>query len=120
MTNKNKNGSYIGTFILDFQTTNFESDSKIAIEILSHYQKICNFSNDCYTFTLDNPVSSAGWSFAKLFLSGQFVEKLWEINSNEIDGSRGKKFEDKFVSWLSTKLRNGKCDAQLKVAMEMK
>ena len=69
MTNKNKNGSYIGTFILDFQTINFESDSKIAIEILSHYQKICNFSNHCYTFTLDNPVSSAGWSFAKLCLS---------------------------------------------------
>jgi hypothetical protein len=120
MANKNKNGSYIGTFILDFQTVNFESDSKIAIEILSDYHKLCNFSNDCNTFALDNPVSSAGWAFAKLFLSGQFVEKLCEINSEEIDGSRGKKFEAKFVSWLSTKLRNSKCEAQIKIAMEMK
>jgi hypothetical protein len=114
------NGSYIGTFILDFQTTSFESDSKIAIEMLSEYQKICNFSDDHNTFALDNPVSSAGWSFAKLFLSGQFVEKLYEINSNEIDNSQGKKFEDKFVSWLGTRLKNSECDAQIKIAMEMK
>jgi hypothetical protein len=54
-----------------------------------------------------------------LFLSGQFVEKLCEINSDEIGGSRGKKFEDKFVSWLSAKLRNSNCEAQLKIAREM-
>jgi hypothetical protein len=110
-----------GTFILDFQTINFEFDSKIAIEILSHYQKTCNF--DDYgrnAFALDTPISSAGWSFAKLFLSGQFVEKLYKLNSNEIDLSKGKKFEDKFVAWLNTKLKNSKCEAQLKIASEMR
>ena len=120
MLANSKNGSYIGSFILDFQTATFESDCKIAIEMLSEFQKLCNFSNDYNTFALDSPVSSAGWSFAKLFLSGQFVEKLFEINSGEIGGSRGKKFEDKFVSWLSAKLRNSNCEAQLKIAREMK
>jgi hypothetical protein len=110
----------LSTFILDFQTRNFGSDSKIAIEILSEYRKICNFDNDYNSFALDYQVSSAGWSFAKLFLSGQFVEKLYETNSNEIDNSRGRKFEDKFISWFSTKLKNNKCEAWIKTASEMK
>jgi hypothetical protein len=124
MTNNNNNsnndGSYIGTFILDFQTTNFESDSQIARDMLCEYQKICNLYDDRSTFALDDPVSSAGWSFAKLFLSGEFIEKIYEVKSNEIDLTRGKKFEDKFVLWLNMKLRSSKCGAQVKIAMEMK
>ncbi len=110
----------LSTFILDFQTRDFGSDSKIAIEILSEYRKICNFDDDSNAFALDYPVSSAGWSFGKLFLSGQFVEKLYEINSKEIDNSRGRKFEDKFISWFNTKLKNNKCEAWIKIASEMK
>ena len=30
----NNNGNYIGTFILDFQTIDFESDSKVAIKLI--------------------------------------------------------------------------------------
>jgi hypothetical protein len=117
----NDNGNYISTFILDFQTIDFESDSKVAIKLLSEYQKMCNLgNNDHNNFALDDPVSSAGWSFAKLFLSGQFVIKLYAINSNEINKSRGKKFEEKFVSWLNTKLKTNSCEAQVKIAMEMK
>ena len=61
-----------------------------------------------------------GGHLLSCFFPGQFVEKLFEINSGEIGGSRGKKFEDKFVSWLSAKLRNSNCEAQLKIAREMK
>ncbi len=110
----------LSTFILDFQTRYFGSDSKIAIEMLSEYRKMCNFDNDYNAFVLDYPVPSAGWSFAKLFLSGQFVEKLYETNSNEIDNSKGRKFEDKFISWFNTKLKNNKCEAWIKIASEMK
>jgi hypothetical protein len=118
--NSNNDGRYIGTFILDFQTTNFESDSKIARDVLYGYQKLCNLYDDRNTFALDDPVSSAGWSFAKLFLSGEFIEKIYEVNSNEIDRIRDKKFEDKFVSWLNMRLKSNKCGAQVKIAMEMK
>ncbi|MFL6346240.1 MAG: hypothetical protein ACJ71A_12465 [Nitrososphaeraceae archaeon] len=109
-----------GTFILDFQTTSFELDSKLAIQVLSEYQKLCGFAKDCDTFALDDPVISAGWSFAKLFLSGEFVERLCEIKVDEIESSRGKKFEDKFVSWLQAELKDNNCKAQLKIAMEMR
>jgi hypothetical protein len=38
------------------------------------YQKGCKLE-DIEVFTLDPPITNAGWSFAKLFLAGQFVEK---------------------------------------------
>jgi hypothetical protein len=109
-----------GTFILDFQTTDFEFDSKVTMQVLSEYRKICNFADDYNTFALDNPISSAGWSFAKLFLSGEFVERLYEIKADEIDSSRGKKIEDKFVSWLNAKLKDSYCKAEVKIAIEMR
>lgn len=109
-----------GTFILDFQSTDFEFDSKVAVQVLSGYQKICDFTRDYDTFALDNPISSAGWYFAKLFISGEFADRIYESRADEIDNSRGKKLEDKFVSWLNAKLRNNDCKAQVKIAIEMK
>jgi hypothetical protein len=111
---------YFGTFVLDFQSTNFEFDSKVALQVLYTYQKICHFTEDYNTFALDNPISSAGWYFAKLFISGEFADRIYEIKADEINSSRGKKLEDKFVSWLNAKLRNNDCKAQVKIAMEMK
>jgi hypothetical protein len=109
-----------GTFILDFQSTNFEFDSKVVLQLLYEHQKICHLAEDYNTFALDNPISSAGWYFAKLFISGEFADRIYEIKADEIDSSRGKKLEDKFVSWLNAKLRDNDCKAQVKIAMEMK
>lgn len=107
----------MGTFILDFQTIDFESDAKIAIEMLSYYQRLCKLEN---SFALDRPVQSLGWSFAKMFLAGQFVEKLYTHQGYKIEASKGKKPEDKFILWLQKELENRGCRAQIKIAPEMK
>jgi hypothetical protein len=107
----------IGTFILDFQTIDFEPDGKVAVDLLSEWQKTCQMEN---AFALDPPVQSAGWSFAKMFLAGQFVEKICAVHGYEIDASKGKKFEDKFITWLQKELKNRGCGAQIKMAPEMK
>ncbi len=107
----------MGTFILDFQTIDFEPDAKIAIETLSDYQRICKLEN---SFALDSPVQSLGWSFAKLFLAGQFVERIYTDHSYEIETAKGKKLEEKFITWLQKELKNRGCGAQIKMAPEMK
>ena len=107
----------IGTFILDFQTIDFEPDSKITVELLLEFQRNCQIEN---AFALDPPVQSVGWSFAKMFLAGQFVEKIYAAHANEIDILKGKKFEDKFIAWLQKELENKDCGAQIKMAPEMK
>ncbi len=105
------------TFILDFQTINYESDAKIALEMLLDYQKLCSLEN---SFALDPPIQSLGWSFAKMFLAGQFVEKIYEQQAHRIDSSKGKKLEDKFISWLQNELKDKGCSAYIKMAPEMK
>ena len=107
----------MGTFILDFQTIDFEPDAMIALDMLSDYQRQCLIEN---SFALDPPVQSVGWSFAKMFLAGQFVEKICAHQANKIDASKGKKLEDKFIAWLQKELKNRGCGAQIKMAPEMK
>jgi len=107
----------IGTFILDFQSIDFESDNTIALGLLSEWQKNCQLDN---AFALDPPMQSAGWSFAKMFLAGQFVEKMYATHAYEIDASKGKRFEDKFITWMQKELKNRGCGAQVKMAPEMK
>lgn len=107
----------MGTFILDFQTIDFEPDAKIAIDMLSDYQRFSKLEN---SFALDPPVQSLGWSFAKMFLAGQLVEKLYTNQAYNIEASKGKKPEDKFVAWLQKELKNRGCGAQIKIAPEMK
>ncbi len=107
----------LGTFILDFQTIDFEPDAKIATDVLSEYQILYHLEN---SFAIDPPVQSLGWSFAKMFLAGQFVEKIYTHEAYKIDSSKGKKVEDKFISWLQNELKNRGCKAQIKMAPEMK
>lgn len=107
----------MGTFILDFQTIDFEPDTKIALEMLSEYQRLYQLEN---SFAIDPPVQSLGWSFAKMFLAGQFVEKIYTQEAYKIDLSKGKKVEDKFVAWLQNELKNRGCNAKIKMAPEMK
>jgi hypothetical protein len=108
------------TLILDFMTIDFERDSNIVLEMLSCYKKICGFNKEDNVFDLDKPTSNAGWSFSKLFITGGFIEKLYQDNADEINHSRGKKFEERFVSWLSRKLNDSECKAQIKMAIEMR
>jgi hypothetical protein len=107
----------LGTFILDFQTTNFGPDAAIANGLMAELQRACELEN---VYALDPPVERAGWSFAKLFLAGQFVEELYQRHAYEIDRAKGKKFPDKFMEWLWSQLKSRGCGAQVKMAPEMK
>jgi hypothetical protein len=115
--NDNNNNNPLGTFILDFQTTTFEPDSKIANDVLSELQARCELENQ---YALDPPMERAGWSFAKVFMSGQFVEKIRDMHGYEIERSKGRKFDDRFVAWLANELKKRGCGANIKLAPEMK
>ncbi|HEU4984971.1 MAG TPA: hypothetical protein VFT58_04975 [Nitrososphaera sp.] len=111
------NNNPLGTFILDFQTTTFEPDSLIATDVLSELQTRCELENQ---YAIDPPLERAGWSFAKIFISGQFVEKIRDSHGYEIERSKGRKFDDRFVAWLASELKKRGCGANIKLAPEMK
>jgi hypothetical protein len=47
-------------------------------------------------------------------------EKLYMRYFEEIEKSKGKKFEDRFVAWLSGELYSKNCLARIKIAQEMR
>jgi len=108
--------SYLGTLVLDFMSTDISTDSEIATALLSQLKDECGFDQSLEAFAILDPVQSAGWIFSKLFIAGQFIEKLYDSNTEEIDKSKGKKFSDKFVHWLSYKLKERSCRAQIKLS----
>jgi hypothetical protein len=108
--------SYLGTLVLDFMSTDISTDSEIATALLSQLKDECGFDQSLEAFAILDPVQSAGWIFSKLFIAGQFIEKLYDSNTEEIDKSKGKKFSDKFVYWLSYKLKERSCRAQIKLS----
>jgi len=112
--------SLIDAFLLDFVTVDFDQDSKVAERILQEFQTNGGSNQGEGNFLLDTPVASAGWYFAKLFLSAQFVRSVYELNTDQIANSKGKKFEEKFVTWLNTEFKRKKCGAHIKIASEMK
>jgi hypothetical protein len=104
------------TFILDFITTDFNRDSNIAITLLLHYKNACGYKSDEDVFALEDPVSSAGW----IFFQAVHCWSKGNSNAGEIDQAKGKKFSDKFVSWLLSNLKAQDCRAQIKLSTAMK
>lgn len=108
----------LADFIIDFQSTDFESDATIARKIFSEYQD--SFGLKEGSFVLNSPqTSSMGWSFSKLFLSLEFVQMLYDNNSYEIENSPGSSLAYRFMSWLASMMARWGCRARLKYADEM-
>ena len=63
---------------MDFMSTDFKTDSDIATALLSQLKEECGFDPSLEAFAILDPVPSAGWIFSKLFIAGQFVEKLFD------------------------------------------
>jgi hypothetical protein len=115
--NNNNNNNPLGTFIFDFQTTTFEPDANVAKDVLSKLQSLYELENQ---YALDPPMERAGWAFSKIFMSGQFVERIREAHGYEIEKSKGRKFEDRFTAWLANEFKSKGCRAKIKIAQEMK
>lgn len=135
--NKNFGDQFARDFILDFQSIDFKRDSHIANDVLASYASRAGFSDKNRgdgkarpLFSLSEPTQAAGWSFSKLMLSAEFVNKLYELNSYEIDSTspfskvngkhyRGDFLTTKIVSWIVKKLRDNGCQANVKIGEEM-
>jgi hypothetical protein len=122
-------------YVLDFSSTDFESDSKTAVRFFSELVRGYFPDSDEKTnemFGLSQPEFVAGWYFAKLYLKSEFVRKIHDRNSYEfglIDPNqkpkvRGKVYTgDPFLvvlsTWINSKLKEQGCNAEVKIGYEM-
>lgn len=109
----------IGDIIIDFQTTDPENDIKIAHDVLAEAEKAFNLPLG--SFELDNAKPlSMGWSMAKLFLSLEMAQKLYDSNSYQIENTKARSRSEKFLSWINMQFTQKGCKARLKYAEDMK
>lgn len=105
--------------IIDFLTTNPEQDIKIACAIMNEFEKLFNLQVGSFQLK-DAKALPMGWSRAKLFLSLELAQKLYENNSYQIDTADRVNRSQGFVSWLNTTFRLKGCNARLQFADDMK
>ena len=111
----------VADFTVDFQSQNYDEESQLTRTILCDFLKQLDVKDKGSFQVSDSQSQAAGWSFGKLFLSLEFVQKLYDGNSYEIDRSKGKYHGDKFISWLNQLLVNKGCKTlALKAADEMR
>lgn len=111
----------VADFTFDFQSQNYEEESQSTRTILCDFLKLLDVKDQGSFQVSDSRSQAAGWSFGKLFLSLEFVQKLYDGNSYEIDRSKGMYLGDKFISWLNQVLVDKGCKTLvLKAADEMR
>ncbi len=123
-------------YVLDFSSTDFESDSKTTARVLLEFAGKCFPDSDEKTrsemFGLSQPEFVAGWYFAKLYLKSEFVRKIHDVNSYEfslIDPNQKPKVRGKLyigdpflvvlTTWINSRLREQGCNAEVKIGYEM-
>ena len=113
----------VNDFTIDFQSQHYDNEAALARKILTDLLAMLKMKDPSSHFGISDTRSTvAGWSFGKLFLSLELVQKLYETNRNEIEQSKGKTLEDKFISWLNRLLvEKAGCETlALKAADEMR
>jgi hypothetical protein len=144
-------GHYRDYYILEFQSVNFLKDAKVATDLLlsclskakasyknagatddegSEDDRDNDKLDENAAFSFTQPFNLAGWSFAELRLTSEFVKILYEFNSYEIDSIthfqkvNGKYYESdiltmRFVCWIAEKLQDAGCQANVKIGEKM-
>jgi hypothetical protein len=125
-------------YTLDFQSPDFENDSKILIDfLLINAQVLFPEQQDERNnmFRLVKTKHVAGWSFSKLHLDKHLVRKMYEANTGEFkhitsawsdmwSSAMGKQyigepFVEQLARWLTTKMQKKGSKAQIKIGKEM-
>lgn len=105
--------------IIDFRSTDMENELRIALSILAEFEKLFGLQPGSFQLGDARPIAM-GWSVAKLFISLELAQKLYENNSYEIENAEEKIKTYKFLLWLSTIFGKKGCKAQLQYAEDMK
>ena len=105
--------------VIDFQSTDPDEDLKIAFSILAEFEKLFDLQAGSFELGDARPISMGG-SVARLFVSLELAQKLYENNSYEIENADERIKTYKFLVWLNSIFGKKGCKAQLKYAEDMK
>lgn len=91
----------------------FENERHKIIDYLNTLEMEVHMKSDCICYSEGK--KTLGWDFFQISLSVQLVEKILQIHP-EIDKQEGNTVEDRFVIWLSGRMKKKQLDYHLKIS----
>jgi hypothetical protein len=106
----------IDTIEISVAALNYSRESQIITRALREIEAMVHTKDE---FTLGDPQFTFGWYFFTLSISRELVIKLANLLGNEFLQVRGKSFENKFVNWLTERLKQVGCDVHINLKADM-
>lgn len=84
--------------LLEIATTNYDTDIGLVRSTMNDLQSLCSITDG---FLISEPVSRFGWTFFKILLKSELWHALPVKVGDRIQSSKGKKYEEKLVSFMT-------------------
>ena len=98
--------------ILQIATTNYESDRAIVTNTMEEIQTLCGIKEG---FLISEPMERFGWAFFKVLIKTELLAGMELKFGDQIAKTKGKKVEEKFVTFMTKFFENKNAKVKLKL-----
>jgi hypothetical protein len=84
--------------ILEIATTKYEIDRELVSSAMNSLQTLCGVKDG---FLISKPMERFGWAFFKVLIKSELLSAMQLKLADRIASSKGKKAEEKFVSFMT-------------------
>jgi hypothetical protein len=99
--------------ILEIATTKYETDRELVSSAMDSLQTICGVKDG---FLMSKPVERFGWAFFKVLIKSELLSAMQLKLADQITNSKGKKYEEKFLSFMTQFFENKNTKVKVKLA----
>ncbi|MBI1828911.1 MAG: hypothetical protein HY222_05130 [Thaumarchaeota archaeon] len=97
---------------VEIATTKYETDRELIFLAMESLQSLCEIKD---SFLISNPMERFGWAFFKILFKVELLLAMQQKLADQIAISKGKKHEDKFISFLTNFFEYNNCKVKVKL-----
>ncbi len=98
--------------ILEIATTRYETDLEIVTAAMNELQTLCGVTEG---FLISKPMERFGWAFFKVLIKIELFSGMELKLGDQIEKTKGKKFEHKFVTFMTKFFENKNAKVKVKL-----
>jgi hypothetical protein len=98
--------------ILEIATTKYETDRELVSLAMDSLQSLCGIKDG---FLISKPMERFGWAFFKVLIKNELLSAIQLNLADKIARSKGKKIEEKFVSFMTKFFENKNAKVKVKL-----
>ncbi len=106
----------VNTIEINVAALNYDRESQILKSALREIEAMVHAKDE---FAIGDPQFTFGWYFFTVSVSRNLIVKIVNLYGNGFLSVKGKSFENKFVNWLTARLKQLGSDVHLNLKSEM-